>query len=1490
MSSVLFAQDSSLLGVSASEVLAAPQKQSLRDVEREIDARLHEIAELESELLLTTELELLQEEEVRVRSKQATIAEEDDAVSLLSMKKRPEDARWRYLQQCVDPTERCRALLLHSHTMSDELAFEVSSREVGRIIGTKGCNIRTLELGSQCRIKTPGKKPEAGAQNNFGQAPQNSEYNDDPDKDMVTIRITGGNEKLRARCKEAIDAVLMGSDPGDVFAELDGAGLIRNLDPVVLNYLGKEKARFEEELGVRLELEAKSLRIWDKSVFMLSGGDQGGSSSSSAGKKGRGRGLGNKNKSANSAGGKAKANADGNTSYRNGGDSTAPPSKTVEDAKAAIQEAIDELQTSDTVVVRVPAQRVNQIINHSSLRQLQDSSHIQCMVTKDDEGTGIRLIGLRGAIEEGRTCIEKLMQGEGADFLALYPGLLANMGKQMERDFKRDVHSLAGYCKVAVSVEPSRVNFAEADEDSVEYAKAETMKILQYYFPQCCARLDIEYDSVDYVAGEEDRNLMRLQQMGATVTLDRNHAYVWVTAQHGRNVDAVRKRIDDLQTSWKELFQVIKVRHQGDFGRLFSQHGNSVRGIQSETGTKVDVDRNRMEIRITGHAKASVESAKQQLLVKMQYDGNSMGSGRINDEGAGNSKGGTGKDKRDGWSGSAPKENKRVKTEEIVPRVYLGPYEAAKNEEHLRNLGISHCIIFRSPEESRIIKKKFEQWIQYEVIECSDTANQNLIPLFPMVKEAVDKVMETYDLPWDASVHYVSTRRNCVSLNENFRLQLREYEAIWKTRKRQMEEAMNPNEAGNNVSVFSPQANVGIRNGAGVVNVNVNPVPGFGMPAVTGLQDHEVQADEAGDICTEAGEVVFQSAAASSASGTGSGESGSASSSYDPRDHAKPHPDAAKAISGGGGAAAATKQKFKVSLGVPRHTCSCGGGTSKFKCATSSSDRTTWCVHICFVLLKVLRVGRDFATVSQDRITEAELEQLLSYQERQKQKRFVEQQKQQRREEMMSKFRANLENAGVDLAAGSGSGGGSSFAFKPPDADDQCPICFDDLLDDKTDKNSLSLVYCADGCRQAIHTACMYKWCEHHGRSGSSDNTTGATCPLCRVSWSKEQIALLGKRYQRSIRKRKEAHAGFGCVFCKTKPIRGALFAALGAGGPSGGGGGSGVSSAGSGFAGGRALLRQAGLGIVQGTGHATLSAISAHQPASDEASNMIATYCEDCFYNPVARAATSGKPFVKKAQADSSDLELVCLPVSTTPQLRQPQPVTVGGQNVHPPGSQHMAGQNASLVLLQEVVAANPELQSMDDVPLSVMLALGHEVAQRRQTRGSGTTVAPEPIVTTMDGAILHALAIEARDAQTTQRKSGTRIEVTGSRKKECVFCTSSSSTNAEPADVLLPRCGHWAHRSCVSGAYKCPACDTFLLRSLDALLRKKVKPDEQALAKGGGGSADLGAALLLPGSSDALCLQGSGDGLAIVGRLRRQVRRMRRIVRSKGLSEISQ
>ncbi|CAD7973388.1 unnamed protein product [Amoebophrya sp. A25] len=494
-----------------------------------------------------------------------------------------------------------------------ELTFECSSRDVGRIIGTKGTNIRGLEHGAHpCRIKTPAKNEQSGGDQNGGAL-------------MVVVRITGGTRELRQRCKEAIDAVLMGSDPSDVYAEMDGAAVMRNLDPVVLNFLGKRKKDLERKHKVRLELEAKSLRIW-------STGQGGGGSSSSSSKRGADR----------------------------AGDPKSVMSEEVEAAKAAIEHEIDELQTSDTIVVRVPADRVGSIINHTSLRQLQDSSHIQCMVTKDDQGTGIRLVGLKGAIEEGRSCIEKLMGGEGADFLSFFPGLLSKMSKQADGDFRRDVRSMAEWCQVAVDIEPSRLTFAGSSEN-VDYAKREGMKILGYYFPQNCCRVDLEYDSVDYIAGEDDRNLMRLQQMGASVALDRTACYVWVTALLPRNVDAVRKRVEDLQTAWGELFQVVTVRDRGDISKILGNQGAIARQIQDETGAKLEVDRRELKIRITGNTKESVQKARSQVLAKLGAGGGGRRRGADNDAswgGAWPTEGATSlkpDDDDDGWGAGPPK-------------------------------------------------------------------------------------------------------------------------------------------------------------------------------------------------------------------------------------------------------------------------------------------------------------------------------------------------------------------------------------------------------------------------------------------------------------------------------------------------------------------------------------------------------------------------------------------------------------------------------------------------------------------------------------------------------------------------------------------------------------------------------------------------------------------------------------------------------------------
>ena len=53
----------------------------------------------------------------------------------------------------------------------------------------------------------------------------------------------------------------------------------------------------------------------------------------------------------------------------------------------------------------------------------------------------------------------------------------------------------------------------------------EVMKILQFYFPGQCLSIYFDLEAVDYVAGEDDRTLMRLQSMGGGhVSLDRKHA------------------------------------------------------------------------------------------------------------------------------------------------------------------------------------------------------------------------------------------------------------------------------------------------------------------------------------------------------------------------------------------------------------------------------------------------------------------------------------------------------------------------------------------------------------------------------------------------------------------------------------------------------------------------------------------------------------------------------------------------------------------------------------------------------------------------------------------------------------------------------------------------------------------------------------------------------------------------------------------------------
>mmetsp|Transcript_16898 Transcript_16898/g.36365 ORF Transcript_16898/g.36365 Transcript_16898/m.36365 type:complete len:211 (-) Transcript_16898:26-658(-) len=149
---------------------------------------------------------------------------------------------------------------------------------------------------------------------------------------------------------------------------------------------------------------------------------------------------------------------------------------------------------------------------------------------------------------------------------------------------------------------------------------------------------------------------------------------------------------------------------------------------------------------------------------------------------------------------------KKREAQEIIPGLWLGPFGAARNQEFLKRAAITDALVVRGPEEARIIAPKYPEFIHYEVLECQDNPFENIIRFFPSVKKLLDEVigrggrilvhgnaglsrsaafvvayvMERFNLTSDQAHHYVLQRRHCISINEGFRNQIREYEMLQK--------------------------------------------------------------------------------------------------------------------------------------------------------------------------------------------------------------------------------------------------------------------------------------------------------------------------------------------------------------------------------------------------------------------------------------------------------------------------------------------------------------------------------------------------------------------------------------------------------------------------------------------------------------------------------------------------------------------------------------
>ncbi|KAL4164610.1 hypothetical protein KRP22_004474 [Phytophthora ramorum] len=188
------------------------------------------------------------------------------------------------------------------------------------------------------------------------------------------------------------------------------------------------------------------------------------------------------------------------------------------------------------------------------------------------------------------------------------------------------------------------------------------------------------------------------------------------------------------------------------------------------------------------------------------------------------------------------------------------------------------------------------------------------------------------------------------------------------------------------------------------------------------------------------------------------------------------------------------EKKHKVLIGSLQ-TCSCG-----------TADI---CIHILFVMLKVLRVPATTPVVWQKSLIDSEIEMLLRGGYKQMTRPAPKPYRKKQKEEAAT---AQPEDADVnrhDLVEG-----------------EVCAICQEDMED------SQPLTFCRKGCGNNFHIECMKVFGE--SRRQSKENII---CPLCRQDWGETGLSTLRKEMDAANRA-PNVHKGASCRKCKTKPLR----------------------------------------------------------------------------------------------------------------------------------------------------------------------------------------------------------------------------------------------------------------------------------------------------------------------------------------------------------------
>lgn len=183
--------------------------------------------------------------------------------------------------------------------------------------------------------------------------------------------------------------------------------------------------------------------------------------------------------------------------------------------------------------------------------------------------------------------------------------------------------------------------------------------------------------------------------------------------------------------------------------------------------------------------------------------------------------------------------------------------------------------------------------------------------------------------------------------------------------------------------------------------------------------------------------------------------------------------------------------KFKVRIGETQ-SCSC--------------THPDLCIHVLFVMLKVLRVPEDSPLLWQLALVQSEITQILYH-------RF-----ERVRRPAVAPSEAPKEGGAVER--------------RPLEEGDACPICQEDMQEGEV------LTYCTVSCGNNVHAKCMKVWAEHRASLEEP-----VTCPLCRKNWGSTAL----KDIKSEIRRAQPTHVHLkvACAACSATPIYGVCYRCL---------------------------------------------------------------------------------------------------------------------------------------------------------------------------------------------------------------------------------------------------------------------------------------------------------------------------------------------------------